>query len=131
MLGRGEDNSGGREKNSILACTFEGLLGAIYLDGGFAECQKLIKTLFAHRVQSLPRQTPFERDYKTRLQEAVQGKYKAAPTYQVEHTEGPDHKKVFRVGVHMGDRKLGTGVGHSRKEAEQDAARMVLTEMEL
>jgi ribonuclease-3 len=131
ILGRGEVCSGGTEKNSILASTFEAVLGAVFLDGGFEAAYKIVEKLYKRRLDELPFNKPYAKDYKTRLQEVVQGKYKVAPQYRIEATEGPDHKKVFQVAILIGEKKLSQGVGSSRKEAEQDAAKRVLEEMNL
>jgi ribonuclease-3 len=131
ILGRGEVCSGGREKNSILASTFEAVLGSVFLDGGFDAAYNIVERLFKQRVEDLPLNRPYAKDYKTRLQEIVQGKYKIAPQYRIEGTHGPDHKKIFQVAILLGERKLSEGKGCSRKEAEQDAAKRVLEEMNL
>lgn len=131
ILGRGEICSGGCEKNSILASTFEAVLGAVYFDGGFASAYKIVERLFKRRLDDLHLNRPFARDYKTRLQEIIQGKYKMAPQYRIESTDGPDHKKVFQVALLLGEKKLSYGTGPSRKEAEQDAAKRVLEEMKI
>jgi len=131
ILGRGELYSDGREKSSILASTLEAVLGAVFLDGGYEEVYSIVERLFTRRVEELPLSSPFAKDYKTRLQEIIQGKYRVAPQYRIESTQGPDHKKVFNVAIYLGDRKLSQGIGHSRKEAEQNAAKKVLEELSL
>ena len=129
ILGRGEVFSKGREKNSIIASTFEAVLGAVFLDGGFDSAAKIIETLFKTRLDQLPETQPYVKDYKTRLQEVIQGQHKTAPQYKIEKTHGPEHKKTFHVAVYLGEKKLGEGVGRSRKEAEQAAAHTVLEEL--
>lgn len=131
ILGRGEVFSQGREKNSILSSTFEAIMGAVFLDSGYDSAYQIIGRLFQKRVEDLPLTRPFAKDYKTRLQEVAQGKYKMAPQYMIDKTQGPDHKKVFYVSIILGERKLSQGTGPSRKEAEQDAAKRVLEEMNL
>jgi ribonuclease III len=130
ILGRGELNSQGNQKNSILASAFEAILGAVYIDGGYTDGRKIVERLFAKRIVALETSSPFVQDYKTRLQEIIQSKYKAAPQYIIEKTEGPEHQKIFRVAIILGEQKLSFGVGRSRKEAEQDAARKVLESLE-
>jgi ribonuclease III len=131
ILGKGEVNSKGGEKNSILASAFESILGAVYIDGGYLAARQIVERLFSKRIVALETSSPFVKDYKTRLQEFMQSKYKAAPQYIIESTEGPEHQKVFRVAIMLGEQKLSFGVGRSRKEAEQDAARKVLEGLEL
>ena len=130
ILGRGEVNSNGCQKNSILASAFESVLGAVYIDGGYLAARQIVERLFSKRISTLETSSPFVKDYKTRLQEFMQSKYKAAPQYIIEKTEGPEHQKVFRVAIILGEQKLSFGVGRSRKEAEQDAARKVLEGLE-
>lgn len=119
-LGHGEEQTGGREKDSILADVVEALLGAIYLDRGYAAARKVIlhhwKRLVDRRAA-----TPGRRDYKTRLQEMLAARG-TRPRYTVEET-GPDHAKQFIAEVSDGDRRLGSGTGTSKKRAEQEAAR--------
>jgi ribonuclease-3 len=131
ILGRGELNSNGCKKNSILASTFEAILGAVYIDGGYVPGRQIVERLFSKRIIALETSSPFVKDYKTRLQELMQSKYKAAPQYIIEKTEGPEHQKIFRVAIMLGEQKLSFGVGRSRKEAEQDAARKVLEGLEV
>jgi ribonuclease-3 len=130
ILGRGEINSNGQQKNSILASAFESVLGAIYIDGGYSAARVVVEKFFAERIAALETISPFVKDYKTRLQEFMQSKYKSAPQYIIENTEGPEHQKIFRVALMLGEQKLSFGMGRSRKEAEQDAARRVLEELE-
>lgn len=127
MLGRGEAQSGGNTKDSILSSTFEAVVGAIYLDGGFDPAYNLIKSLFDKMiVNQSGQEVSFSNDFKSRLQELVQAKHKITPKYVIEGTKGPEHSKEFYVSVYLGDLKLGQGKGKSRKDAEQDAAKMVL-----
>lgn len=130
ILGKGEVNSNGSQKNSILASAFESVLGAVYIDGGYLAARQIVETLFSKRIIALETSSPFVKDYKTRLQELMQSKYKEAPQYIIEKTEGPEHQKIFRVAIMLGEQKLSFGVGRSRKEAEQDAARKVLEGLE-
>jgi ribonuclease-3 len=123
MLGSGEAEAGGRCKASILADTLEALLGAVYLDGGIDAVRRVV---LAHWEPLIAAQigAPGERDYKTRLQEALaqQGR---TPTYAAEG-EGPEHARVFFATVSVGGRVLGLGTGTSKKRAEQAAARHAL-----
>lgn len=119
-LGRGEERSGGREKPSILADAFEAVLGAVYLDGGFAAAWDLVGRLLASRIETVEL-TGFY-DFKTRLQEACQARLKSTPTYRVVQEVGPDHDKRFIVAVTIGPDEWSRAVGRSKKEAEQLAA---------
>lgn len=127
ILGRGEVQSQGKTKNSILASALEAVLGATFLDGGFDASLELAHRLFASRCDSLSSaREPFAKDYKTRLQETIQALHKTIPTYRLERAEGPDHRKSFHVAVFLGQKKMGEGSGKSRKEAEQEAAKNAL-----
>lgn len=131
-LGRGEIKTGGLQKPRILASTLEALLGAVFLDGGYASAVQMVQTLFASRLEEIS-QSPvdFKLDFKTRLQEKVQEKHKATPVYQVESETGPDHDKKFEVSVRMDGQVLGVGTGRSKKAAEQEAARIALEQMDV
>jgi ribonuclease III len=130
ILGKGERNTNGAQKDSILSSTFEAVIGAIYLDGNFENALKVLETLIAPLIDNTDlAKSGFDKDYKTRLQELLQGKFKTAPRYELEGASGPDHQKTFKVRVMMGDRVLGSGEGHSKKEAEQHAAQKALEEM--
>ena len=121
MLGRGEEMSGGREKASILADVLEAVLGAVYLDGGFEEASELIDRLFRPHIEAYVRGEG-GRDYKTSLQELASAEMGAVPDYHVtEH--GPDHRKEFTATVFLVGEPWGKGLGRSKKEAEQEAAR--------
>lgn len=124
-LGRGEEQTGGREKASILADTFEALVAAIFLDGGFELAYQFAENIFrAILAEAGPEAA--DRDYKTRLQEFCQARYGRAPTYRLVSESGPDHDKVFEVEILAGKRVLARGRGHSKKEAEQRAAQDAL-----
>jgi ribonuclease-3 len=120
-LGRGEANSGGADKDSILADTFEAVLGAYYLDRGFAAVSQLVRDLFGARLADLAGRGA-ALDYKTSLQELVAARFESMPRYAVSD-EGPDHQKTFTAAVTVEGRIVGDGVGRSKKEAEQAAAR--------
>lgn len=126
VLGHGEIASKGGEKNSILASALEAILGAVYLDSDLKASTHVVAKLFATRIEELSMGKPFFKDYKTRLQEIIQSKHKVVPNYKIVTTSGPEHQKTFQVAVHLGEKKLGEGIGRSRKEAEQEAARIVL-----
>jgi ribonuclease III len=121
LLGKGEEQSGGRDKASILADGLEAILGAIYLDLGLKHAAPLIERLFWPRISAYVRGEG-ERDYKTILQEMAAQDIGRLPEYRVAE-RGPDHEKEFTATVFLGGRELGRGTGRSKKEAEQRAAR--------
>lgn len=118
LLGKGEDATGGRERNSVTSDALEALIGAIYMDGGFANAKE-----FIHRfiLNDLENKTLFF-DSKTILQEIVQANSKEPITYHLVGEEGPDHDKSFHVSVLIGNEEFGVGVGRTKKGAEQVAA---------
>ncbi len=127
LLGRGEKNTGGSEKRSILAGVFEAVIGALYLDGGFKAAQDFLDSAFeSHWKELTEGNLTRMRDSKTELQEKVQEKYHQIPIYQIVESWGAEHAKTFRVEITLGARVLGTGEGKSKKAAEQDAARNAL-----
>jgi ribonuclease III len=119
-LGRGESQSGGRDKPSIKADALEAVLGAVYLDGGITAIRRLVKRLFGSRIEAaVGKEIP--KDAKTRLQEIVTRAHGILPRYRVSGS-GPDHAKQFRAEVYVNDEFCGAGDGRSKKEAEQAAA---------
>jgi ribonuclease III len=119
-LGRGEERSGGRQKESILSSAYEAVLGAVFLDAGFAAARRLVARDFARELDEAT-----ARDFadpKTRLQELTQRRFKATPVYGLVRSSGPDHAKAFEVEIRLEDRVLGRGEGRSKKAAEQEAA---------
>ena len=119
-LGKGEDKSGGRDKPSILAATYEALLGAVYLDGGYEAARSVVAGHFAADVDA--HATLGQRDYKTQLQELTQRLFRETPSYTLVEESGPDHEKRFVSEIAIGGRTCGRGVGRSKKTAEQAAA---------
>ncbi len=127
MLGKGERQTGGLQKPRLLASALEAILGAVFKDGGYKAAQDVVKHLFSNYVEGFNEgESPFARDFKTRLQELAQEKYRLTPTYTLEGEAGPDHEKVFTVSVHVGNKIEAKGLGRSKKAAEQDAARVAL-----
>lgn len=122
LLGRGEEHSGGRTKESLLANAFEAVIAAVYLDSSFSKIRTLIKKLMKPLINDEdPSAECF--DYKTVLQEFCQKKYKSAPLYTLISESGPDHDKTFEVEVAIGDDVRQTGRGKSKKDAQKQAAR--------
>jgi len=124
-LGKGEEKSGGRTKVSILAASFEAIIGAIYSDGGLAPAKVVVERLFADDIGS----SAVERDYKTELQEISYRKFRSQPVYELIGAEGPDHAKRFTTRIRIGGRELGIGEGASKKQSEQAAAREALEQI--
>lgn len=120
LLGRGEEMSGGPDKSSILADALEALLGAVYLDRGLPAARTLIERVFRPRMVAYVRGEG-ERDYKTILQELASSEVRSVPEYRIRE-RGPDHQKEFTATVFLAGREWGTGIGRSKKEAEQQAA---------
>lgn len=120
-LGRGEASSGGRDKDSILADTLEAVIGAYYVDQGFAAAMELVGDLVGDRLALLAGRGA-ALDYKTSLQELVASRYDSLPAYSIED-EGPDHQKTFTATVRVDGEAVGSGSGRSKKQAEQHAAR--------
>jgi len=121
QLGKGEIQSKGSEKKSILADTFEAVVAAVYLDGGFDAVFKTLEGHFASLLDSVAMPAA-NHDYKSQIQESVQITHKKVPVYSVIQESGPDHDKTFHVQLKIGDIQA-EGVGKSKKAAEQDAAR--------
>jgi ribonuclease-3 len=130
LLGRGEQLTGGRNRSSILANTVEAIIGAIYLDKGLKEASKFIISQFQEDVELLERDSKYNIDSKTLLQEITQEKYKILPEYRVVRVKGPDHRRLYEVDVLINNKVSGFGVGRSKKEAEQKAALMAIERFE-
>lgn len=124
-LGKGELRTGGNEKPSILSSAFEALVAAIYIDGGFNAIYPVIRYLFAPLFKQEDCPISFQ-DHKTKLQEIIQSKSRLTPTYHMVGTSGPDHAKVFEVEVRLREQVLAKAEGSSKKDAEQNAARVAL-----
>ena len=127
-LGRGEELGGGRRRPSILADAVEAVLAAVYLDGGIDEARALIHRILLEKEQEQVVESR-RRDCKTELQELVQRKPNQVLHYELVSESGPDHAKVFAVAVTLNGQVVGLGSGHSKKEAEQSAARAALEQM--
>ncbi|MHB1516812.1 MAG: ribonuclease III [Acidimicrobiales bacterium] len=127
-LGRGEDQSGGRAKESILADATEAVIGALYLDGGLEAAKRLVLGLLGDRIVQAVGE-PGESDHKSRLQELSVRLGRGVPTYGVEGF-GPDHARRYRATVYVSGHCMGMGDGRSKKEAEQVAAQLACGELE-
>lgn len=118
LLGKGEEATGGRMRESVTSDAMEALIGAIYLDGGFASAKEFVHKFI---LSDLENKKLFF-DSKTILQEIVQAKMNTPISYQLLKEEGPDHNKAFYVEVYLGETNYGTGKGRTKKAAEQQAA---------
>jgi ribonuclease III len=125
LLSRGEDAAGGRVRAPVLAGAFEAIVGAMYLDQGFAVAREFILRFIANE-SDLIHQQRLDRDAKSMLQEMSQGALQVTPQYRLIETHGPDHAKEFTVAVVIKEREYGRGMGRSKQIAEQDAARVAL-----
>ena len=119
LLGRGEENGGGRSRPSILSDALEAVLAAVYLDGGMEPAERLISGYFMPQIEA---PTPGLSDNKTRLQELVHCKPGQTLVYELTGEHGPDHDKLFTVEVKLNGKSIGTGSGKTKKAAEQEAA---------
>ncbi len=122
-LGRGEIQTAGFEKPSILSSAFEALIAAIYLDGGYGAVYPVVRFLFKEFFNNEMELVAYSADYKTQLQELIQARFKTTPSYCLTATDGPDHAKNFEVEVRMKGEPLARSRGSSKKEAEQNAAK--------
>ena len=123
LLGKGEEQGGGRSRNSILADAVESVIAACYLDGGMVAAVNFVQKFI---LVNVPLTRMHNVDYKTALQERVQQKKNQVITYRLVAESGPDHDKQFTVELSINGTVVGQGVGSSKKRAEQDAARVAL-----
>ncbi len=125
-LGKGEESGGGRHRPSIQADAVEAMLAAVYLDGGIGQARKLVHALILGHERE---KTAAGRDYKTALQELIQRESGQVLTYRLTGESGPDHAKIFSMEVLLNGEAIGSGQGHSKKEAEQAAARAAVEKL--
>lgn len=128
FLSKGEEESKGRENDSILANTFEAVIGALYLDQGIASVTEFLENTTIPHIREFVEKKVFK-DPKSLLQESVQAKKQNSPIYKVLSEEGPAHAKIFTVGVFIENQKKGIGVGRSKQEAEELAAEQALNQL--
>ena len=126
LLGHGEEQGGGRSRDSILADAMESVIAACFLDGGLDAALQVVRTFILVEV---PVTKLHNADYKTELQELVQRKSGSTLNYRMVGSDGPDHAKVFEAAALLNGEEFSTGTGHSKKEAEQSAARCALEQM--
>ena len=129
ILGRGEEKTGGRRKQALLADTCEALIAAIYLDGGLDPARNFLMREFSAGIEEANSPDYFGRDHKSRLQARLQAHGRPLPQYRVSGEVGPDHRKMFHVEVFVGDELIAQGIGRTKKEAEQEGAKMGLASL--
>ena len=125
LLSNGEEATGGREREYILANTFEAVLGALYTEKGLDFCREFLKENLFYKVADLVKNHEYK-DAKSKFQEAAQDKFGITPEYKVMESWGPDHDKTFKVGAFLGAKQWGLGEGRSKQKAEQQAAETAL-----
>jgi ribonuclease-3 len=128
LLSPEEEKLGGRNRNSIISDAFESIIGAVYLDGGFESASDMVLRLIYTRKESIITDDS-QKNYKGDLLELTQSRGEGLPHYEVDSETGPDHAKEFQISVYISNKKIGSGFGYSKKEAEQKAAAMALEEL--
>ena len=128
LLGHGEQMSNGRDRASTVSDAVEALIGAVYLDGGFDAARTTVIALFADKLKAVS-EGVHPTDVKGALQEILQSRQASTPVYRLVKEEGPDHAKVFEVAISIDDNIISIGRGRSKKEAEKNAARKALSEV--
>ncbi|HEY4567324.1 ribonuclease III [Planococcaceae bacterium Storch 2/2-2] len=128
LLGKGEEQTGGRERPALLADVFEAFIGALYLDSGMSEVLRILNEVVFPKIKD----GAFSHvmDYKSQLQEIVQQRERGALQYEILEERGPAHAKEFITVVKLGEQTLGSGMGRSKKEAEQEAARQAIGQLQ-
>lgn len=128
-LSKGEEESKGRENESLLANSFEAFLGALFLDQGIGVVKEFVSQMLFPMIDEIVKKRAFK-DPKSLLQEYVQARKQSSPVYKVLHEEGPPHAKVFTIGAFVSQNLIGEGVGKSKQEAEEQAAEHALASLE-
>ncbi len=128
-LGKGEDQTGGRDKASLLADAFEAVLGAMYLDRGWDKAFSMVKKYYEPVLKDVSA-GDYIKDFKTQLQEEAQSRFRAIPKYRLVRETGPDHQKIFEVSLFIEEKLYGVGTGLSKKAAEQEAAKEALEKLQ-
>jgi len=123
LLGKGEENSGGRTKKAILADAMEALIGALYLDSGYKPAYDFVSRCITPEINKVTGDN-YHKDYKSLLQEHCQRQFRCYPEYVVVKRSGPEHERTFWIEVKIGETVYGSGTGRNKKTAEQEAARM-------
>jgi ribonuclease-3 len=123
LLGKGEENSGGRTKKAILADALEALIGALYLDSGYKAVFSFVSRFIDSEISRVLENRHYQ-DYKSLLQELCQSRFRSYPVYRLQKRSGPEHERIFWIEVDVSGEIYGPGMGRSKKAAEQEAARM-------
>jgi ribonuclease-3 len=126
LLNRGEEKTGGRRKRALLADAYEALIGVIYVDGGITVAEKFLRRELRQKLLGIDPSSMIGADYKSALQERLQGAGVPAPEYAVVEVSGPDHRRSFRVELRVGGRAIANGEGNTIKLAQQEAARTAI-----
>lgn len=129
FLSRGEEESGGRSREYILANTFEAILGAVFLDGHLKAVGSILKIYLFPKIEEIYKNQSYK-DFKSRFQEIVQERFSQTPDYRQVEAWGPDHNKMFLMGVYLSEKLMGKGEGPSKQKAEQAAAKDALEKLE-
>ncbi|MEZ5285342.1 MAG: putative dsRNA-binding protein [Vicinamibacterales bacterium] len=129
ILGRGEEKTGGRHKPALLADTCEAVIAALYIDGGLDAARAFILREFGPRIEAARQPGYRGRDFKSRLQERLQSLGRGLPHYRVAAEAGPEHRKLFTVQVLVEEQVLAEAKGRTKKDAEQEAARLALDDL--
>ncbi|MBE2281410.1 MAG: ribonuclease III [Ignavibacteriaceae bacterium] len=129
LMSKGEEATGGRQRPYILANTMEAIIGAIYLTNGFEAAESFILDKICYKIDAIVSERS-DLDAKSRLQELAQERVKITPVYKLLSASGPDHNKVFTMGIYIGDNLFGSGEGKSKQEAEQVAAQEAINSWE-
>lgn len=124
-MSKGEEEGGGRTNKTILANTYEAVVGGLFLDGGIEKARDFIKVTILDNQNDFVGQQGLK-DPKSSLQEFMQEKYKVSPDYRILEEVGPDHDKIYTAGVYLNDELVSKGTGHSKQDAEKDAAQKAL-----
>jgi len=128
LLSNGEEATGGRNREYILANTFEAVLGALYLEEGLEFCTDFVKRELFHKVEEIVQNETYK-DAKSKFQETAQEKIGITPHYELLKSWGPDHEKIFKVGAFLGKKEYGVGEGKSKQKAEQKAAKNAMDKL--
>ena len=129
LLGHGEEVSGGRYRDNMLEDLFEAIVGAIYLDSGITNASKFVMTAYKNRLTNLDIEN-FDKDYKTIFQELIQKKHKTSPVYKSYEYYDENNHEMFKAEVYVNDKNFSSGIGKSKKEAETEAAKKALENIE-
>jgi ribonuclease-3 len=129
LLSNGEEATGGRDREYILANTFEAVLGAMYLENGLEHCREFVTRELLYKIKDIVKNKTYK-DAKSKFQEKAQEKFGVTPVYKVIESWGLDHEKTFKVGVLLDDKQYGEGQGKSKQKAEQKAAKTAIDKLE-